>query len=117
MAGTWMPPASSCRPRNCTREAIRDRSLTGLRGKRFARVGAPAARAPAFQVLPFPASFPHMKSEWLRVGPETIYWVPRLAAKIWNIDTIYISENGTSAADEPASDGNIYDLDRIMYLR
>jgi beta-glucosidase len=74
-------------------------------------------RKPGFKVLPFPASFPHMNSDWLRVAPETIYWVPRLAAKIWNIDTIYISENGTSAADEPAADGNIYDLDRIMYLR
>ena len=58
-----------------------------------------------------------MNSDWLRVAPETIYWVPRLAAKIWNIENIYISENGTSAADEPAADGNIYDLDRIMYLR
>src|SRR5450432_2271105 len=76
-----------------------------------------ADHAPGFKVLPFPASFPHMNSEWLRVGPETIYWVPRLAAKIWNIDTIYISENGTSSADELAADGNVYDLDRIMYLR
>jgi len=76
-----------------------------------------ADRAPGFKVLPFPASFPHMNSEWLRVGPETIYWAPRLAAKIWNIDTIYISENGTSSADNLAADGNVYDLDRIMYLR
>ena len=76
-----------------------------------------ADRAPGFKVLPFPASFPHMNSEWLRVGPETIYWAPRLAAKIWNIETIYISENGTSSADELAADGNVYDLDRIMYLR
>ncbi len=76
-----------------------------------------ADRAPGFKVLPFPASFPHMNSEWLRVGPETIYWVPRLAAKIWSIDTIYISENGTSSADDLAADGNVYDLDRIMYLR
>jgi beta-glucosidase len=74
-------------------------------------------RAPGFTVLPFPASFPHMKSEWLRIGPETIYWVPRLAAKVWNLDTIYISENGTSSADTIAADGNIYDIDRIMYLR
>jgi beta-glucosidase len=70
-----------------------------------------------FKVLPFPASFPHMNSEWLRVGPETIYWVPRIAAKIWNIENIYISENGTSSADELAADGKVYDLDRIMYLR
>jgi beta-glucosidase len=74
-------------------------------------------RAPGFTVLPFPASFPHMHSEWLRIGPETIYWAPRLAAKIWNLDTIYISENGTSATDAVAADGHIYDIDRIMYLR
>jgi beta-glucosidase len=76
-----------------------------------------ADRAPGFSVLPFPASFPHMKSEWLRIGPEAIYWAPRLAAKIWNIDTIYISENGTSSTDKLAADGSVYDLDRIMYLR
>jgi beta-glucosidase len=76
-----------------------------------------AERAPGFAVLPIPESFPHMNSEWLRIGPETIYWVPRLAAKVWNIQTIYISENGTSSSDEPAADGKVYDLDRIMYLR
>jgi beta-glucosidase len=74
-------------------------------------------RAPGFKVLPFPSSFPHMNVDWLRIGPETAYWVPRLAAKVWNIETIYISENGTSADDKIAADGNIYDLDRIMYLR
>jgi beta-glucosidase len=70
-----------------------------------------------FNVLPFPASFPHMNSEWLRIGPEVIYWVPRIAAKIWNIDTIFISENGTSSEDKLTADGKVYDLDRIMFLR
>lgn len=70
-----------------------------------------------FSVLPMPSSFPHMSSDWLRIGPETIYWVPRLAAKIWNLDAIYISENGTSSVDRPAADGRIYDTDRISYLR
>jgi beta-glucosidase len=74
-------------------------------------------RAPGFDVLPFPASFPHMNSEWLRIGPETAYWVPRLAAKVWGIDNIYISENGTSSEDKVAANGEVYDLDRIMYLR
>jgi len=74
-------------------------------------------KAPGFHVLPFPSSFPHMDSEWLRIGPETIYWVPRLAAKVWNIETIYISENGTSSEDKLTADGQVYDLDRIMYLR
>ncbi len=74
-------------------------------------------RAPGFNVLPFPGSFPHMNSEWLRIGPEVIYWTPRIAAKIWNIETIYISENGTSSDDNLAADGHVYDLDRIMFLR
>jgi beta-glucosidase len=72
---------------------------------------------PGFDVAPFPASFPHMNSEWLRIGPETAYWVPRLAAKVWNVDAIFISENGTSSEDKIAHDGKIYDLDRIMFLR
>ena len=78
---------------------------------------AASDKAPGWRVLPFPASFPHMNSDWLRVGPETIYWAPRLAAKIWNIETIYISENGTSSEDKLHADGQVYDLDRIMYLR
>jgi beta-glucosidase len=72
---------------------------------------------PGWAVLPFPASFPHMKSEWLRVGPEVIYWAPRLAAKIWNIENIYISENGTSSEDKLSADGKVSDLDRVMFLR
>ena len=78
---------------------------------------AASDKKPGWSVLPFPASFPHMKSDWLRVGPETIYWVPRIAAKIWNIDAIYISENGTSSEDRLRDDGKVYDLDRISFLR
>jgi beta-glucosidase len=74
-------------------------------------------RAPGFDVLPIPASFPHMLSDWLRIAPETAYWVPRLAAKVWKLDTIYITENGTASTDKPTGDGKVYDLDRIMYLR
>jgi beta-glucosidase len=68
-------------------------------------------------LAPFPASFPHMKAGWLRPGPEAMYWVPRHAAKLWNVKSIYITENGTSGSDRPAADGTIYDVDRIMYLR
>jgi beta-glucosidase len=74
-------------------------------------------RAPGFRPLPMPASFPHMLSDWLRIGPEAIYWAPRLAAKVWGLNSIYISENGTSSTDAVAEDGEIFDVDRIMYLR
>jgi beta-glucosidase len=70
-----------------------------------------------FILAPFPASFPHMDSSWLRIGPEAMYWAPRHAARLWGVKSIYITENGTSATDEPATDGNVYDVDRIMYLR
>ncbi len=42
---------------------------------------AASDRKPGWTALPFPASFPHMNSRWLRIGPEAIYWAPRLAAK------------------------------------
>ena len=70
-----------------------------------------------FTLAPFPKSFPHMKAAWLRPGPETMYWVPRHVARLWNVKSIYITENGTSGSDQPAADGTIYDVDRIMYLR
>jgi beta-glucosidase len=58
-----------------------------------------------------------MASEWLRMGPEALYWAPRLAAKLWNVKELYITENGTSGADHPGPDGIVYDTDRVMYLR
>ena len=70
-----------------------------------------------FALLPFPATYPRMDSSWLRIGPEAMYWAPRHVAKIWNVKSIYITENGTSAADQPTEDGNVYDIDRIMFLR
>jgi beta-glucosidase len=58
-----------------------------------------------------------MDAPWLKVGPEAMYWAPRHMEKIWGVRSIYITENGTSAADQPAADGHFYDVDRIMYLR
>jgi beta-glucosidase len=73
--------------------------------------------AAGYTTMPLPASFPHMASPWLNVGPEALYWAPRHAASLWGMKDIYITENGTSAADQPAADGMIYDTDRVMYLR
>jgi beta-glucosidase len=70
-----------------------------------------------FTLVPLPATFPHMEASWLKLGPEAMYWAPRHVAKIWGVQSIYITENGTSAADQPAADGKFYDVDRIMYLR
>ena len=73
--------------------------------------------ARGFAMVPAPASYPHMMSNWLHVGPEALYWGPKLAAELWNIKEIYITENGASSADVLTPDGHVYDSDRVMYLR
>jgi beta-glucosidase len=70
-----------------------------------------------FAVVRNPASYPHMASTWLNIGPEALYWGPRHVANIWNVKEIYITENGCSSSDIPAPDGIVYDTDRVMFLR
>ncbi len=70
-----------------------------------------------YRIIPNPASFPHMESKWLTVGPEVIYWAPLLAFKQWNITNIYITENGASSDDTVDSSGHIFDIDRVSFLK
>ena len=70
-----------------------------------------------FAVVPNPASYPHMASPWLFIGPEVLYWGPHHVAKLWNVQEIYVTENGCSSSDVPAADGQVYDTDRVMFLR
>ena len=70
-----------------------------------------------YERVPNPSSYPHMFSPWLTIGPEALYWVPRLACEKWGIREMYITENGCSSDDKVAADGHIYDSDRVMYLK
>jgi beta-glucosidase len=70
-----------------------------------------------YAMVPSPASYPHMMSSWLTVGPQALYWAPKLTADIWGVKDIYITENGASSTDILTPDGHIYDTDRVMYLR
>ena len=67
--------------------------------------------------VPGSSSYPHMLSPWLSIGPEALYWAPKLIAENWKVKELYITENGASAADHVAPDGEIYDTDRTMFLR
>jgi beta-glucosidase len=58
-----------------------------------------------------------MASHWQLLGPEVLYWAPRLLQSIWQVKEIYITENGCGAADKVAADGSVSDSDRVMYLR
>jgi beta-glucosidase len=73
--------------------------------------------ARGYDVVGNPASYPHMESPWLTLGPDALYWAPKLADEAFHLKEIYITENGCSAADVVAGDGHIYDTDRVMYLR
>jgi len=70
-----------------------------------------------YAVINPPASFPHMYSNWLYVGPEALYWAPRIVTDLWKPKELYITENGASSTDKLAPDGHVYDSDRVMYLR
>jgi beta-glucosidase len=63
------------------------------------------------------ASYPHMASPWLLIGPECIYWGVRNVCDLWHPGAIYITENGCSADDVVTAAGRIEDTDRVMYLR
>ena len=70
-----------------------------------------------YAMIKRPTSFPHMASEWLFIGPEGLYWGPRLVHEIWKPKAIYITENGTSSDDVLTPDGLVLDTDRVMFLR
>src|SRR4029453_7411471 len=70
-----------------------------------------------YQEVPFNVSHPKMFSSWHRLEPGCLYWAPRLLHSIWKPKEIYITENGCAGSDEIAADGNVYDSDRLMYLR
>jgi beta-glucosidase len=63
------------------------------------------------------ASFPHMFSPWIYIGPEVTYWAVRNVSDIWKPKALYITENGCSADDVVTANGRVEDTDRLMYLR
>lgn len=70
-----------------------------------------------YELVPPPASFPHMASPWITVGPECIYWAVRNVCDLWHPAEVYITENGCSSDDVVTAAGQIEDTDRVMFLR
>ena len=74
-------------------------------------------QAPGWRDIPFARGHPKMSTSWLTVGPEALYWAPKLVHSLWKPKEIFISENGCGTDDVLADDGKVYDTDRIMFLR
>jgi beta-glucosidase len=80
-------------------------------------VRADSSSPVGFKVERRQASYPHMASPWLYIGPEVIYWAVRNVSDVWKPAALYITENGCSADDVVTADGRVEDTDRVMYLR
>ncbi|MGB8398530.1 family 1 glycosylhydrolase, partial [Bradyrhizobium sp.] len=74
-------------------------------------------QASGFRTIPFNKSHPRMLSTWHLLGPEAMYWAPRLVHSLWKLKEIYIAENGCGASDAMSERGIVDDSDRIMFLR
>src|SRR5215467_6049826 len=78
---------------------------------------APSGQPPGYRTIPISASHPKMASAWHVFDPEVMYWAPRQVTSLWGPKSIFITENGCATADAVSEEGNIYDSDRVMFLR
>lgn len=77
----------------------------------------PADNKLGYEIIDAPKEYPTMGADWIKFGPQIIYWAVRHVNEIWDVDNIYISENGCAATDEINENREILDVDRIAYLR
>jgi beta-glucosidase len=77
----------------------------------------PSDEPPGYCTIPINGSHPKMRSGWHVLDPEVMYWAPRHVRSLWGVSTIFVTENGCAALDQVADDGQVYDSDRIMFLR
>ena len=77
----------------------------------------PSDRPAGYSTVPINASHPKMQSEWHVFDPACLYWGPHHVQSLWGARSIFITENGCAASDVVANDGQVYDSDRIMFLR
>lgn len=72
-----------------------------------------------YQILPLPKGYPRLHMPWLNILPDIIYWGTRhISEAMQRPDLpVFISENGCACEDEKNADGEIIDLDRVLYLR
>jgi beta-glucosidase len=73
--------------------------------------------APGWREIQFSKAHPKMVARWHAFDPVALYWAPKFVHSLWGPKEIHITENGCATDDELTADGNIFDTDRIMFLR
>jgi beta-glucosidase len=74
-------------------------------------------QAPGWRAVPFARGHAKAAVNNFPIGPSSLYWAPRFVQSLWGAKEIFITENGCAGDEVIASDGNIYDTDRIMFVR
>jgi len=67
--------------------------------------------------LTYPDHYPTADSPWLKLNARAMYWGPRLAAEVFGVKDVVITENGAGYNDEPPVNGAVLDLHRLEYIR
>jgi beta-glucosidase len=78
-----------------------------------------AATPRGYEILPTPSDYPYFRLEWLKNVPQSLYWGVRAISEAAGKKDlpVYISENGACADDKLNEQGEVLDLERILYLR
>ena len=78
-----------------------------------------AENSRGYDILRMPDSYPKMHMPWLNLVPESMYWAVRLVGEaIGKKDLpLVISENGCATNDQVSGSGEVFDLERVLYLR
>ena len=64
------------------------------------------------EIVPFTPNYPCADAPWLKLVPESLYWLPRWVRDIYGVKAIYITENGAGYHDAEPAKGEVIDLDR-----
>lgn len=72
-----------------------------------------------YEIMPFSPGYPRLNMPWLHLLPESLYWGVRHIHDTLGRSQlpVFISENGCAAEDEVNPPGEVWDSDRILYLR
>lgn len=81
----------------------------------FCRAAGNKAGAEGYSL---PDSFPTADASWLKIMPQVMYWGPRLAAEVYGVKAVHITENGCGYNDAPPDGrGEVNDLHRRDMVR
>jgi beta-glucosidase len=78
-----------------------------------------AENARGYEFLDFRENYPRLHMPWLWMVPEALYWAARHVGETLNLPNLplVVTENGCAAPDEVNAQGEVMDLERILYLR